>query len=87
MACFMGLLVQLAAKPEVLRVSPVHRASPLSFQGQHSSGEESHHDRDTSLVDAGLDGAGEVIQVSCVCVCVKRLMCAYGVIPFHSVEP
>lgn len=60
----MGLLVQLAAKPEVLRVSPVHRASTQSFHGQQSSGEESHHGRDPFLVDAGLDGKGEVIQVS-----------------------
>lgn len=60
MACFMGLLSQLAAKPEVLHVSALHRA-------QHHSGVaravvESATTTETPLSDAGLDGTGEVIQ-------------------------
>eukprot|EP00752_Nemacystus_decipiens_P005062 g4596.t1 len=61
MSCFMGLLVQLAAKPEVLRVSLLHRARTLNSLA--NAVVQSATTTETPLVDAGLDGAGEVIQV------------------------
>lgn len=61
MACFMGLLLQLAAKPEVLRVSPVHKASTLNSVA--NAVVQSATTTETPLLDAGLDGTGEVIQV------------------------
>ncbi|CAN0117670.1 unnamed protein product, partial [Scytosiphon promiscuus] len=61
MACFMGLLSQLAAKPEVLRISPLHRVRNLNAVA--SAVVQSSTTTDTSLLDAGLDGTGEVIQV------------------------
>ncbi|CAN0227366.1 unnamed protein product [Scytosiphon promiscuus] len=61
MACFMGLLSQLAAKPEVLRVSPLHVASTLNAVG--SAVVQSATITETPLLDAGLDGTGEVIQI------------------------
>ncbi|CAM9735756.1 unnamed protein product, partial [Hapterophycus canaliculatus] len=60
MACFMGLLTQLAAKPEVLRVSPLHAASTLNSVG--SAVVQSATTTEKPLFDAGLDGTGEVIQ-------------------------
>ncbi|CAM9331359.1 unnamed protein product [Scytosiphon promiscuus] len=60
-ACFMGLLSQLAAKPEVLRVSPLHRSSTLNSVG--SAVVQSATETETPLLDAGLDGTGEVIQI------------------------
>ncbi|CAN0059252.1 unnamed protein product [Scytosiphon promiscuus] len=61
MACFMGLLSQLAAKPEVLRISPLHRTRPLNAVG--NAVVQSATTMETPLLDAGLDGTGEVIQV------------------------
>lgn len=60
MACFMGLLSQLAAKPEVLRVSPLHRTKPMNAVG--NAVVQSATEIDVPLFDAGLDGTGEVIQ-------------------------
>lgn len=57
----MGLLSQLAAKSEVLRVSPLHSAELLNAVG--NSIVQSATITDTPLLDAGLDGTGEVIQV------------------------
>ncbi|CAN0345646.1 unnamed protein product [Pylaiella littoralis] len=61
MACFMGLLSQLAAKPEVLRVSPLYRAKRLNAVA--SAITEGGTTTERPLLDAGLNGAGEVIQV------------------------
>lgn len=60
MACFMGLLSQLAAKPEVLRVSPHQRAQELNSVA--NAVVQSATKTETPLLDAGLDGTGEVIQ-------------------------
>lgn len=60
MACFMGLLSQLAAKLEVLRVSPLHGATAQDFVG--SALVQSATTTERPLLDAGLDGTGEVIQ-------------------------
>lgn len=57
----MGLLSQLAAKPEVLRVAPL-----LSAQHHNAVANaivQSSTITQTPLQDAGLDGTGEVIQV------------------------
>lgn len=60
-ACYMGFISHLASKPEVLRLTPLHRAKPLSavagaiVQGTTVT--------ESPLTDAGLDGEGEVIQV------------------------
>lgn len=61
MACFMGLLSQLAAKPEVLRISPLHRAKQLNAVA--SAIAQSANTTERPLLDAGLNGTGEVIQV------------------------
>ncbi|CAM9894313.1 unnamed protein product [Scytosiphon promiscuus] len=61
MACFMCLLSQLAAKPEVLRVSPLYRVSTSNAVG--SAVVQSATTMETPLLDAGLDGTGEVIQI------------------------
>lgn len=60
MSCFMSLLAQLAAKPEVLRVSPLHRAQ--QHNAVASAVVQSATSTETPLLDAGLDGMGEVIQ-------------------------
>lgn len=60
-ACFMGLLSLLAAKPEVLRISPLHRVIPMNAVSRAVV--QSATLTDTPLLDAGLDGTGEVIQV------------------------
>ena len=60
MACYMALLMQLAAKPEVLRVSPIHKA--VSNAAVASAVVQSAKLTETPLLDAGLDGRGEVIQ-------------------------
>lgn len=62
MACFMGLLSQLAAKPEVLRVSALHRAEYLGSVTNALI--QSASTNETNLFTFGLDGAGEVIQAS-----------------------
>ena len=64
MACFMVLLMQLADKPEVLRVSPTHKGKLLNSAA--SAVVQSATTTDTPLLDAGLDGQGEVIQVRCL---------------------
>ncbi|CAM9167076.1 unnamed protein product [Ectocarpus fasciculatus] len=60
-ACYMGLLSQLAAKPEVLRVSPFQSAS--LHNAVANALVQSATTTETPLLDAGLDGTGEVIQV------------------------
>ncbi|CAN0405171.1 unnamed protein product, partial [Hapterophycus canaliculatus] len=60
MACFMGLLSQLAAKPEVLRVSPLYRASTADALG--NAVVQSAATTETPLLDAGLDGTGEIVD-------------------------
>ena len=61
MACYMALLMQLAVKPEVLRVSPVLKAKMLNAVA--NAVVQSATTTKTPLLDAGLDGTGEVIQV------------------------
>ena len=61
MACYMALLMQLAAKPEVLRVSPIYKEKMLNAVA--SAVVQSATRTKTPLLDAGLDGQGEVIQV------------------------
>lgn len=65
MACFMGLLASLAARPEVLRISPRHKMGMLNAAGRANiqSGNVTY----TPLSDAGLDGSGEIIQVTAGC--------------------
>ncbi|CAM9625709.1 unnamed protein product, partial [Ectocarpus fasciculatus] len=60
-ACYMGLLSQLAAKPEVLRVSPLQSGS--LHNAVANALVQSATTTETPLLDAGLDGTGEVIQV------------------------
>lgn len=61
MACFMGLLSQLAARPEVLRVAPLYR---MKLNNAFASATvESANKTETPFRDVGLDGTGEVIQV------------------------
>lgn len=62
MACFMYFLLHQASKPEVLRVSPMPRSRPLNDVSNAIV--QSANIVDTPLLDAGLDGSGEVIQVS-----------------------
>ena len=62
MACYMALLMQLTVKPEVLRVSPKYRAKLLN--SMTNAVVQSATTAETPLTDAGLDGKGEVIQVS-----------------------
>lgn len=57
----MSLLSQLAVKSEVLRVSPLHSAELLNAVGNPVV--QSATTTDTPLLDAGLDGTGEVLQV------------------------
>lgn len=61
-ACFMGLLSQLAATPEVLRVAPLHNATLLNAVSNAIV--QSATITKTPLHDAGLDGTGETIQAS-----------------------
>lgn len=70
MACFMGLLSQLAAKPQVLRVSPFYSAERLGAVA--SAIVQSATITGTPLHDAGLDGTGEVIQVEIASVRKKK---------------
>ena len=71
MACYMALLVQLADKPEVLRVSPILKVKLLNAVG--SAVVQSATTTKTPLHDAGLDGQGEVIQVSGVRRCLTEV--------------
>ena len=68
----MALLMQLTAKPEVLRVSPTHKAEMLNAVA--SAVVQSAAMTETQPLDAGLDGKGEVIQVRCseVAVCIFK---------------
>ena len=61
-ACFMGLLSQLAAKPEVLRVTPLQKSELLNAVG--SAVVQSATPSSTPFEGTGLNGSGEVIQVS-----------------------
>lgn len=61
MACFMGLVSHLAAKPSVLRVAPLHGVELLD-EVVNAIVESGNIDY-TPFQDAGLDGSGEVIQV------------------------
>lgn len=61
MACLMGLLSQLAAKPEVMRVAALHKAS--LHNAVASAIAQIATTTETPLQDAGLDGTGEVIRV------------------------
>lgn len=57
----MGFVSHLAAKPEVLHVEPLHHMKQLNAVA--SAIVQSATVTDTSLVEEGLDGSGEVIQV------------------------
>ena len=61
MACYMILLMQLADKAEVLRVSPIHKEKLQNYLS--NAVVQSATQTSTPLLDAGLDGEGEVIQV------------------------
>ena len=61
-ACFMGLVSFLAARLEVLRVAPWHTKVLLNAVARATI--QSATSTSTPLTDAGLDGTGEVIQVS-----------------------
>ena len=60
MACYMILLMQLADKAEVLRISPIHKEKLQNYLS--NAVVQSATQTSTSLLDAGLDGEGEVIQ-------------------------
>lgn len=62
MACFMGLVSYLAGLPEVQRVSPFHESRLLNAVA--GAIVQSGNIVDRPLTDAGLDGTGEVIQVT-----------------------
>lgn len=61
MACLMGLVSFLAAAPEVQRISPLH-ASELK-NAVAGAIVQSGNIADRPLMEAGLDGTGEIIQV------------------------
>ena len=58
----MGLVSYLASRPEVLRVAPFHKAKLLNAVAKAIS--QSATITKTPLTDAGLDGTGEIIQVT-----------------------
>ncbi len=62
MACFMGLVSYLASRPLVFRVAPFHKAKLMNAVARAIT--QSATITDTPLTDAGLDGSGEVIQVT-----------------------
>lgn len=64
LSCYMGLLAHLSCKPEVLRVAPLHGAR--LFNAVASAIVQSGNITETPLLDAGLNGTGQVIQVRCV---------------------
>lgn len=72
MACLMGLVSVLAAVPEVQRISPLH-ASELK-NAVAGAIVQSGNIAEKPLTDAGLDGAGEIIQVSDTSLC---LVCSW----------
>lgn len=61
-ACFMGLMSFLASRPEVLRVATRHRQGLLNSAARANI--QSATLTDTPFTDAGLDGTGQVIQVT-----------------------
>lgn len=61
-ACFMGLVSVLAGRLDVLRVSSRHSKRVLNEAARAII--QSATETETPLTDAGLDGTGEVIQVS-----------------------
>ena len=58
----MGLVSYLASRPEVLRVGPFYKAELLNSVAKAIS--QSATITDSPLTEAGLDGSGEVIQVT-----------------------
>ena len=64
MACFMGFVSVPAGRPEVLRVTPRHQTRLLNAAARANI--QLATVTSTPLTDAGLDGTGEVIQVSVV---------------------
>ncbi|CAM9519204.1 unnamed protein product, partial [Scytosiphon promiscuus] len=60
-ACFMGLLSFLAARPEVVRISAARQAKMLNAAAYRNL--QSATMTETPVTDSGLDGTGEVIQV------------------------
>ncbi len=77
MGCYMALLMQLADKPEVLRISLIRKSEQLNYGA--SAVIQSATKTERPLLDAGLDGQGEVIQVGVLrrdrCVVGKRVGC------------
>ncbi len=67
----MGLVSYLASRPQVFRVAPFHKTKLLNAVA--SAITQSATITDTPLADAGLDGSGEVIQVTCVHLPLKSL--------------
>lgn len=61
MSCFMGLVSYLSSRPEVLRVSPLHRPETLNSVARAIV--QSGTIDETPLSYKGLDGTGEVVQV------------------------
>lgn len=72
MACLMGLVSYLAGLPEVQRISPFHESRLLNAVAGAIA--QSGNIVDRPLNDAGLDGTGEVIQVSS---CFESVSCTY----------
>ena len=66
-ACFMGLLSYLAARPEVLHVSAARKIKTLNAAA--FANVQSATLTKTPLTDSGLDGSGEVIQARFCCCC------------------
>lgn len=62
MACFMGLLSFFAATPEVQRIAPLH--VPQLLNAVAGAIVQSGNIADKPLTAAGLDGTGEIIQVT-----------------------
>lgn len=65
MACLMGLMSVLAATPEVLRITPLHKPEILNAVAASIIQSASSNTSQTPLREAGLDGSGQVIQVRC----------------------
>lgn len=65
-ACFMGLASFLASRQEVLRVAPRHAAKMHDAAVRAII--QTATSTETPLTAAGLDGAGEIIQVCYACV-------------------
>lgn len=63
-ACFMSLVSVLASTPEVLRISPYHAPTAVNAVGASVVESATDDITQTPLRDAGLDGTGEVVQVT-----------------------